>query len=167
MSSEAVLEYPPIFTENAVSSEKIGDKEVLIRAGPSRLELAKEYMLLAKQYPPNQAGQGSGVKCIKMHLHRFLHAELQLSTALRDQACFAKTQADLDAFIENVEIFQEERKHQIKHERLEWYWRYRIIDENGVNLYELKVQSEHVDPVVECDEDECLNSLFVDDNNGY
>lgn len=103
MSSEAILEYPPLFqgmadadaaeeeedddedavntTNNNHNDDEDDCRRILVRPEPvrikGRLDLASEYLDLAERHPPQVHGQGSGVKCVKVHVHRFLHADLQ------------------------------------------------------------------------------------------
>lgn len=65
MSSEAILEYPALFQDEEFHLGR--------RTGPSRLQLTREYLDLAKQYPPDCGGQGSGFKTIRVHVHKILH----------------------------------------------------------------------------------------------
>lgn len=85
MSSEAILEYPPLFWPLAG-----GPTESV-----SSIALALEYMDLAEQYPTDDQGQGMGFKTVRNHMHRFLHGALQEFTDVRDMIVRSKTIDDL------------------------------------------------------------------------
>ncbi|KAL9188313.1 hypothetical protein ACHAXT_006691 [Thalassiosira profunda] len=119
MSSEAVLEYPPLFTETNVASTEYK------RTGPGRLQIAEEYLALCKQYMPNEGGQGSGFKCIRAHLHRFLHADLQKHTQVRDAVVKAFDMAAVENVIAMVREIYEREGHVVEEEQLSWYVRHR------------------------------------------
>ena len=62
MSSESILEYPPLFyCQPQYPVRTVG-----------RIQIAKEYLALAREYPPHIGGQGSDLKCVRVHIHRFL-----------------------------------------------------------------------------------------------
>jgi len=115
MSSEAVLEYPPLFHMSSPDPVRsIG-----------RLQLAQEYIDLARQYPPNKGGQGSGMKCMRTHIHRFLHADLQNDAHWRSHVVNIET---LDGLQECVDYFREKHRkqnHKVEDEQLSWYMRHR------------------------------------------
>lgn len=117
MSSEAILEYPALFADG----ERI-----------SRVRLAREYLELAKQFPPEQGGQGSGIKCIRAHIHRFLHADLDGNNKFRQALIAAEGWDDLWDIVQQVETIHEERGHDVASEELTWYMRYRSVDQNGL-----------------------------------
>lgn len=112
------------------------------RAGPGRLQIAREYLDLCLQYPPHLGGQGSGMKCIKMHLHRFLHADLQVNTTLRDLACRARTHQDMVQLLDAVQNFHTQINHQVEKETLSWYMRYRNNDHppTSVSLSKMAIE---------------------------
>jgi tRNA-dihydrouridine synthase 1 len=115
MSSESLLEYPPIFYRiPQTPTRTIG-----------RVQLAQEYMELAEQYPSNKGGQGSHVKCVRKHLHTFLHKDFQEDTDLRDLVCDAKGFDDLKAVVEECRKRHLQNNHQVETEMLSWYRRYR------------------------------------------
>ena len=171
MLSEAVLEYPPVLMSNSSCYEINKDGErIRIRTGPERLQLAREYMELCEKYPPHKGGQGTGSKCIKMHLHRFLHADLQRSLELRDVACSAQTCEDMYKFIEAVDAFQKQIGHEVKYEELSWYMRYRVCDENGISIGLARYEKSFHRPKLELDDETCgsfagLFGIDVDDDN--
>jgi tRNA-dihydrouridine synthase 1 len=115
MSSEAVLEYPPIFYVN---------QQLPVRS-IGRIQLAKEYMALARQYPPHLGGQGSLLKCIRVHIHRFLHADLQANTDLRTLLVSASSLDALDAAIELCQKYHDEHDLIVSEESMSWYLRHR------------------------------------------
>jgi tRNA-dihydrouridine synthase 1 len=116
MCSEALLEYPPIYTE-CTSPQGI-------RLGPSRLQLAREYLTLARQYPPEQGGQGSGQKCIRAHLHRFLHADMQDYTEIRELCMQVE---DFEIIVNRLQEIYQENNHSVEDEQLSWYIRHRVV----------------------------------------
>jgi hypothetical protein len=139
------LEYPPIFLRTSCGAEAMeqqncndirdGTQPVMrTRAGPGRLQIAREYLDLCLQYPPHLGGQGSGMKCIKMHLHRFLHADLQVNTTLRDLACRARTHQDMVQLLDAVQNFHTQINHQVENETLSWYMRYRNTNNNAKDV---------------------------------
>jgi len=133
MSSEAVLEYPALFA---------GDD---VRLG--RIRLAREYLQLARQYPPQEGHQGSGIKCLKGHVHRFLHPDLEAPTGtknyeLRQGAANATSWQVLWDIVDHVEQKQQAEQHKVEEEQLSWYMRHRItvVDNQGnfISSSELK-----------------------------
>lgn len=119
MSSEGVLEYPALFTET--NTEATGHK----RTGPGRVQMAEDYLALCRRYPPDEGGQGSGPKCIRAHLHRFLHADLQRHTELRDALVRAYSVEALGSLPGMVRAIQERNGHNVLGEQLSWYVRHR------------------------------------------
>ena len=118
MSSEAILEYPPLFTETNVLSCDYK------RRGPGRLQLAEDYLSLCERFPPDQGGQGSGLKCIRAHLHRFLHADLQAHTEVRDAVVKAFTMDRAWNVVEMIKQIHAEAEHDTTQEQLSWYVRH-------------------------------------------
>ncbi|VEU35888.1 unnamed protein product [Pseudo-nitzschia multistriata] len=117
MSSESLLEFPPIFyktPQSPPSQRTIG-----------RLQLAEEYMDLAKKYPPNKGGQGSGLKCIRIHVHRFLHKDLQEDTEFRQKIIADKSLSDLEESLELCRQKHTRENHSVGDEALSWYRRHR------------------------------------------
>ena len=113
MSSEALLEYPPLFhnlmqqdyynhysnshnttsTENVIPNNKDDDdkccKQPVVVNG---ITLAQQYYDIATLYPPNVHGQGSNaIKVIKIHIHRFCHFYLQNDMPIRQLLINAMT----------------------------------------------------------------------------
>jgi len=131
MSSEAILEYPCLFMDEQF--------HLGTRTGPGRLALVQEYMALAKTYPPQEGGQGSGLKSVRMHIHKILHSELQCNPKFRMQCVNADTYEELQECLRELEE-QLEHNHNnhvgIEHEGLSWYLRHRrerpVID-NYIN----------------------------------
>lgn len=119
MSSEAILEYPALFLTPPV---RIG-----------RIQLAKEYLQLAKQHPPEKGGQGSGIKCLRAHVHRFVHEDLEDNIPLRQQVATAETWQVLWDAVTHIEALQAAAGHKAEEEALSWYMRHRIliVDERG------------------------------------
>ena len=127
MSSEGVLEYPPLFTETNVESTNYK------RTGPGRLQMAEDYLELCKQYPPDDGGQGSGFKCIRAHLHRFVHADLQIHTDVRDMVCKTFTMEAAIEVVGRIRAAHEKDGHDITEEELTWYMRHRVGEEGNVS----------------------------------
>ena len=117
MSSEAILEYPALFA---------GDD---IRLG--RIQMAREYLTLAQQFPPQLGHQGSGIKCLKAHIHRILHPDLEAPEGTQDHelrqrvACATSWQVLWD-IVDYVEGKHNEEEHKVEEEQLSWYMRHRI-----------------------------------------
>lgn len=115
MTSESILEYPPLFYfEPQYPIRNIG-----------RIQLAKEYIALARQYPPHVGGQGSILKCIRVHIHRFLHADLQADPQLRMTLVTADSLDALDAAIDLCQKYHDEHNLVVAEESLSWYRRHR------------------------------------------
>jgi tRNA-dihydrouridine synthase 1 len=173
MCSEALLEYPPIYLES-ISSFSSSLQE---RIGPGRLQICQEYLQLAQQYPPNVGGQGSGIKCLKAHVHRFLHKDLQIYTEIRNGVCASTTLEDLMRVVQELEILHRRDNHQVKDERLSWYVRHGVKEEmerKKLKAYELELRKkqERAPSLVECDDDEgaelgCAMFEEQDDDGDY
>jgi len=130
MSSEALLEYPALFLET--NTMATGGR----RTGPGRVRLAREFLDLCKEYPPEIGGQASGLKCIRAHVHKMLHADLQGPCIdVRDLIAFhGKTMEVIYDAVKRVEDSQSERGHKVADEQLSWYIRHRhLINEDGEN----------------------------------
>ena len=152
MSSESVLEYPPIFNypnilqyynnekeaQQNEQEEKTDTNDIMLNQPRTigRLQIAKEYMELAKKYPPNKGGQGSGLKCIRMHIHRFLHADLQNNPSIRQLVVSVDTTDGLQQAINQIATIQqtsqnqqegqdEDDQYDVSKEELSWYVRHR------------------------------------------
>lgn len=153
MCSEALLEYPPIYTES-ISPQGI-------RLGPSRLQLAREYLTLAKRYPPDQGGQGSGQKCIRAHLHRFLHADMQDYMEIREMCMQLE---DFQVIVNRLEQIYQENNHSIDNEQLSWYNRHRVVvnAETGKTSIQQRLEREASPKSSELMDDagECMGCLF-------
>jgi tRNA-dihydrouridine synthase len=100
MVSEAILEYPPLF----LTPLQLQQQNLPPRLG--RAQLAREYLDLCRTYPPNKGGQGSGVKCMRMHLHKYLHADLQEHTSIRTTLVASLTYEDLDQIVTRLLNFK-------------------------------------------------------------
>ena len=123
MSSEAILEYPPLFTETNVLSTDYK------RTGPGRVQMAREYLELCEKYPPQEGGQGSGMKCIRAHLHRFLHADLQHRTDVRDAVVRAFSMEAAWDVVNAIQSVHERNGHDVSGEQLSWYVRHQMDEE--------------------------------------
>jgi len=128
MSSEGLLEYPALFTET--NTAKTNGR----RTGPSRTELAREYVKHTETYPPDACGQGNGHKCVRTHLQKFLYADLQASPELRDYMNVAVTAADMYEVIDKCEKMQKLMRHDKGTEELSWYLRHRCEKEGETKL---------------------------------
>jgi tRNA-dihydrouridine synthase 1 len=150
MSSEALLEYPPIFYKIPQTPKRtIG-----------RVQLANEYLEFAQQYPPNVGGQGSGIKCIRMHMHRFLHKDLQDDIEFRKKIITDKTIPDLAECIEICRQKHIRENHLIEDEKLSWYTRHRDGRETVAKLQEQRRQQlENGDCKEEDDDDDDVDSI--------
>jgi tRNA-dihydrouridine synthase len=151
MSSESLLEYPPIFYKiPQVPTRTIG-----------RLQLTQEYLQLARQYPPHHGGQGSGLKCMRTHVHRFLHADLQHDIHTRQILISVATMEELQHAVNQLQTEHEEQGHEVQDEYLSWYLRHRQDPEVIKELMERNKQV--VGHELQEDAAECFGSLFGDD----
>ncbi|KAL3817676.1 hypothetical protein ACHAXA_002825 [Cyclostephanos tholiformis] len=120
MSSEAILEYPPLYTETNTRSTNY------LRTGPGRLDVASDYLELCRRYPPDDGGQGSGLKCIRAHMHRFLHADMRGNASLRDAVVRTFTMEGAGDVIDMARNIHESCGHDVGDEQLSWYVRHRV-----------------------------------------
>ena len=160
MSSEAILEYPPLFSKIYAShTECSGNK----RIGPGRVELAREYLDIAEQYPPDIGGQASGLKCVKTHIHHFLHADLQQNPLVRDMAVDARSYEDIRRAIDAVDAYHKDAGYCKEDEKQDWYYRHRVENEYGdlVGKAEIFGKVQYI-PQVEIDDDAgcCMGDMF-------
>jgi tRNA-dihydrouridine synthase 1 len=149
MSAEAVLENPSnLFLHG---SRRVG-----------RLELSRQYLEMARQYPPELGGQGGGMKCIRSHLHRFLFADLQVHHEIRSQVVGADTIEDLDKALNDLTEIHQRMGHDPQQEQLSWYMRHRIDAQTGQNVSEERRKNEGTIVSVELADDaaECFDCLF-------
>jgi tRNA-dihydrouridine synthase 1 len=98
MSSEAILEYPPLFWPLTTNTDTTNNELITTKMVPS-VDLALEYINYAEQYPPDQQGQGNGFKTVRNHMHRFLHGALAEFTNVRDLIVRSKSLDELRAAI--------------------------------------------------------------------
>jgi len=130
MSSEGLLEYPPLFLSLVVSDDPPPSRRV------GRLELARRYLEYARQYPPHEGGQGNAVKCPRIHIHRFCHADLQddsvMGRRFRDAVVCETTLEGLVEIVKEIQAWHDERGHDVETEELSWYRRHAELNENGV-----------------------------------
>uniref|UniRef100_A0A7S4S253 DUS-like FMN-binding domain-containing protein n=1 Tax=Ditylum brightwellii TaxID=49249 RepID=A0A7S4S253_9STRA len=162
MSSESILEYPPLFTNSHTESTSRQ------RTGPGRIELSRDYIQYAKINPPNKGGQGSGLKCIRVHIHRFLHADLQSTPNIRDLVCTAQSVEELEQAIDLMEKIHNDAGHVVQEEQKSWYVRHRVVGEDGLSAQDRKFRK---DSIMTCDEPEddsaiCVAAMFGNDDNG-
>ena len=163
MSSEAILEYPPLFTETNVASTNYQ------RTGPGRLQIAKEFLDICKCHPPEDGGQGSGIKSIRAHVHRFLHADLQLHQSVRDAVIASFSIEDLENVVTMLQEIYDTSGHEVGEEQLSWYFRHR-----GGEDEDTKEEEKKDDGVQEDEDDEedgyCPADVFGEvcaDNGDY
>jgi tRNA-dihydrouridine synthase 1 len=157
MSSESLLEYPPLFYKISQTPHRyIG-----------RLQLAKEYIELAKQYPPQQGGQGSGFKCIRMHLHRFLHKDLQSNPVLRQHVVDAISMEELHWCLDELQLWHKQQNHTVAEETLSWYRRHRdgLPPNQSVQMLTNDDNDEYDDCEEECDEQDNISNFFEGQGN--
>jgi hypothetical protein len=147
------LEYPPIFYKiPQVPTRTIG-----------RLQLTQEYLALARQYPPHHGGQGSGLKCMRTHVHRFLHADLQEDVQTRQVLISVDTMEGLQQAVDNLQEVHGEQGHDVQQEYLSWYLRHREDPEAVKEL--LERSKEVAGHELQDDAAECFGSLFGDDDD--
>ncbi len=127
MSSEAVLEYPAMFTDT--NTESVCGK----RTGPGRLQLAREYVKLTESYPSDKGGQGNGIRCTRAHIHKFLHGDLDGRNDIRQKIAVAKENSKLLETFDEIEAINKAEGHKVEDEKLAWYMRHRIPRRNEVN----------------------------------
>lgn len=160
MSSESLLEYPPIFyAQPQYPVRDIG-----------RIRLAKEYLALARQYPPHLGGQGSILKCIRIHIHRFLHADLQADPALRQILVEATSIDALDAAVDLCQKFHDDHGLTVAEESLSWYLRHRQEDgqaQGTSNPVGGTSKSSPADDEDEYAEEQAFCGLFGSDDADY
>ena len=114
MSSEAVLEYPALFAKD------------LPRVG--RCQLSREYLELAKEYPPECGHQVSGIKCLKAHIHKMMHHDLEPSpTDLRRRVADATEWQELWDLVQDIEASHQTGEHKEEEEEMSWYMRHRLV----------------------------------------
>lgn len=134
MSSEAILEYPALFTDT--NTEASGGK----RTGPSRLQLAREYVNISESYPPDEGGQGNGIKCVRAHIHKFLHEDLTGRNDIRQKIAVAKDCEKLKEYFNDIEALNKAEGHKDEDEKLAWYMRHRIPRRSESNPAPKKIQ---------------------------
>ncbi len=171
MSSESILEYPPLFTETG--TDAVNGK----RRGPSKVAIARKYLEYCKQYPSDKAGQGSGFKCVRAHFHKFLHADLGKYTNIRDDMVFGRDFETFEKACDDIQSRHEEEGHVDSDEELTWYTRHRVApdhitpDMKQVEFLRQKQTSQEEKKAPDPDEEEAMNcnNLFGggdDDDDG-
>eukprot|EP00559_Dactyliosolen_fragilissimus_P002450 CAMPEP_0184865018 /NCGR_PEP_ID=MMETSP0580-20130426/16624_1 /TAXON_ID=1118495 /ORGANISM="Dactyliosolen fragilissimus" /LENGTH=466 /DNA_ID=CAMNT_0027364013 /DNA_START=148 /DNA_END=1545 /DNA_ORIENTATION=+ len=156
MSSEAILEYPPVFNETG-TIESGG-----YRTQPGRLQICREYLHLCQEYPPEQGGQGTGIKCARGHIHRFLHKDLSIAQDIRNAVSFAQEYDVLWKACDDIEEMHKSNGHQVETEELSWYMRHRILDAKGENLYAVADKKSKEIRFTELDDEaaDCFANLY-------
>ncbi len=132
MSSEGILEYPPLFTES--NTIAVNGK----RVGPGRLELTREFLKISEEHPPDKGGQGNGIKCVRAHVHRFLHEDLKGRNDIRQKIALAFDHSVLYEACDDIEKIYKEIGHVVEDEELSWYMRHRVVKE-GTTAAEKKL----------------------------
>mmetsp|Transcript_2314 Transcript_2314/g.3366 ORF Transcript_2314/g.3366 Transcript_2314/m.3366 type:complete len:434 (+) Transcript_2314:80-1381(+) len=169
MVSEAILEYPPLFCES--QTESVDHK----RIGFGRVELARQYLELCKEYPPNKHGQGTGIKCIRMHMHKMLHEDLQKYTNIRTLVSAAESLDQLHAHLDQIQQLHDQEGHTVEDERMSWYMRHRTkkhanTDDNNDDgsLYEAE-GGEKAESNYQLDDDNagCMSAMFGNDDDEW
>ena len=131
MSSEAILEYPPIVFQPMLSSLPTTTTTTTTitttkRPGPGRLQIAYEYLKLAKHYFPDRGNGATGMQCIRMHIDTFLHGDWpNKEDPLRIRMLKTQTINELYPILEEVHQRQLQTNHTIEKETLSWYYRHR------------------------------------------
>lgn len=122
MSSEALLEYPPLFSSlESISSTSLHH----VRLGPGRIQLAREYLDLCRAFPPEKGGGGTGIQCIRMHLETFLYNDLKKDIALQNTLFCAERLVQLYALVDQIDTLHKRMGHKTEEEQLSWYTRHR------------------------------------------
>ena len=120
-------------------------------------------MDIAKEFPPDVGGQGSGLKCVKTHIHHFLHADLQKNPIVRDMAVNAKSYEDLIRAIDAIKAYHRDCGINKDEETQDWYYRHRIENEYGelVGKAEIFGKVQKI-PQIEIDDDAgcCIEGMF-------
>jgi len=158
MSSEAILEYPAFFVDEPKRTR-------------GRVELAFEYMTIAKQYSPRENGQGSGLKCLKAHTHHFLAADMSVNTKIRDMVANSTKWEDLWDAIKVAEEMQIASNRKAEEEELYWYVRHRrkVVDASGCETTAGKVKQlrESAPKVIEEEDTGVKFSELFDEDGCY
>ena len=130
MSSESILEYPPLYSET--HTEAVGFK----RTSPCRVEIAYSYLDLCQTFPPEKGGGGTKLQCIKEHIKVFCHGVLKDHPTL-ESSLFPIRRRDFEKLVgshaseydyfmyvlNKVEAIQDD--HTVEDEKLSWYIRHR------------------------------------------
>lgn len=135
MSFESILEYPPLYSDTGTAAVKFK------RTGPGRLQIAREYLDLCKEFPPHEGGGGTRLQCIKMHLQVFCHGDWKDHKMLHD-SLFPIRRHEFDQLVEShaseLDYFNyvldqvaavQGTKHIVEDERLSWYMRHRTNED--------------------------------------
>ena len=153
MSSESLLEFPPIFYRiPQTPTRTVG-----------RMQLCREYVQLAKEHPPVKMGQGSKFKTIRTHIHRFLHADMQDDYKLRKMIVEVKNMEELEAALDSCEKAHDAKGHAVAAEKLSWYVRHQHGEEK-------EAESQDDTPANNDDDEDMENTtcnmLFSADGDG-
>ena len=131
-----------------------------------------------KQYPSDKAGQASGFKCVRAHFHKFLHADLQKYTDVRDAFLYAKDHETFEKACDDIQAYHEAESHVEEDEVQTWYVRHRITpdhltpDEKQIEILRQKKLAGEEKKEIDPDEEGAMNcnSLFGggddDDDDG-
>lgn len=161
MSSESILEYPPIFTETGTLA--VDGK----RTGPSRLTIARQYLSYCEKYPSNKAGQGTGMKCIRAHFHKMLHADLGKYVDIRDSILYTNDMEVFKKACDDIQARHNADGHEVKDEQLSWYMRHRNPEGSEDFQQRVSKQPEEEKKSIDPDEEDALNcaGLFGGDDD--
>jgi tRNA-dihydrouridine synthase 1 len=162
MSSEAILEYPPLFCDETFHTLEAGyeGEGPRQRSGPGRIALAREYLALAKEYPSDDGGQASGIKCMRMHVHKFIHPDLQRYPTFRMQCVNAEQMSELEDCLNSLEKIHASEEHDASQEGLAWYRRHRDRELPAQQTKEGVAYNELAD-----DAADCMAGLFGGDDD--
>lgn len=157
MSAEAILERPNLFAAATNTGKDHAAQQM------SQLDLAEEYLTLCQTYPPEQGGQGTGLKTQRMHLHHFLHKALQEQTDIRQMVQDATSCADL---WRACAILRERGSGTQVESDLSWYYRYQMRKQKEEARLRELIEHRKENPALdeEVDEEEeaavCFDNLF-------
>jgi len=131
MSSEGILEYPPLFTETG--TEAVQNQ----RTGPGRVQITRDFLDICRTYPPDEGGQGNGIKCVRGHVHRYLHEDLKARNDVRKMIAYAQDLETLHKACDEIQKMHDDTStpgsspHVVAKEELSWYMRHRVVEKNA------------------------------------
>jgi hypothetical protein len=95
---------------------------------------------ISESYPPECGGQGNGIKCVRTHIHKFLHEDLTGRNDIRKEIAFAKCHENLYKCFDDIEALNKAEGHVVENEVLAWYMRYRVPRRSESNPIPAKIQ---------------------------